>query len=82
MKIELYEQVTLTQDIETENLCKGDVATLVDYVEHPSGGEQGAILEIFNAIGESIKVLTVPASAIAPLSSEYVLSVRPLLAVA
>ena len=80
MKIALYEQVTLTQDIEAENLRKGDVATLIDYVAHPAGGETGAILEIFNAIGESIAVLTVPISVIAPLSGEYILSARPLAA--
>ncbi|MEZ4707869.1 MAG: DUF4926 domain-containing protein [Caldilineaceae bacterium] len=82
MKIELYEQVTLKQDIEAENLRKGDVATLIDYVAHPAGREMGAILEFFNAIGESIAVLTVPISAIAPLSSDYILSARPLVAAA
>jgi hypothetical protein len=31
-------------------LKRGDVATLVEYLEHPNGGEEGAILEIINAI--------------------------------
>ena len=78
--IALYEQVALTKDLEAEKLRKGDVATLIDYVAHPAGGEMGAILEFFNAIGESIAVLTVPVSSIAPLSSEYILSARPLVA--
>jgi len=82
MKIELYDQVILNQNVEDENLYRGDVATLVDYIEHPDGGEQGAILEIFNAIGDSIAVLSVPLSLIEPLSHEYILSARPLLAAA
>lgn len=78
MKPELYKEVALTRDILTENLKVGDVAVLVDYIPHPTGGEDGAILEIFNAIGESIAVVTVPVSAIAPLSSDQLHAVRPL----
>jgi len=66
MKIELYDQVILNQNVEDENLYRGDVATLVDYIEHPDGGEQGAILEIFNAIGDSIAVFSFPLSLIEP----------------
>jgi hypothetical protein len=51
---------------------------VIDYVPHPTGGEEGAILEIFNAIGESIAVVTVPISAIAPLRSDQIPAVRPL----
>ena len=68
MNLERYQEVVLTQDIPNEGLCAGDVATLVDYVPHPSGGEEGAILEIFNAVGESLAVVTVPVSAIGPLT--------------
>ena len=55
---------------------------MVDYVPHPSGGEEGAILEIFNAIGESMAVITVPLSAIAPLPPDQMPAVRPLESVA
>jgi hypothetical protein len=78
MKLELYQEVALTRDIAEEHLRKGDVATLVDYVPHPSGGEEGAVLEVFNALGESIATITVPASAIAPLRADQVLAVRTL----
>jgi hypothetical protein len=67
MKPELYDEVALTRDLPAEKLTQGDVAVLIDYVPHPTGGEEGAVLEIFNAIGESIAVVTVPGSAIAPL---------------
>lgn len=78
-KLELYKEVSLTKDIPKENLCKGDVATLIDRVPHPSGGEEGAVLELFNAIGESIAVVVVPLSAVAPLRPDQMPTVRPLL---
>ena len=77
-KPELYKDVALTRDIPEENLKQGDVATLVEYLEHPSGGEEGAILEIFNAIGESIGIATVPVSAIESLNQDQMPAVRPL----
>ena len=39
----------------------------MDLIPHPSNGEMGAILEVFNALGESISGVTVPISAIKPL---------------
>ena len=78
MTLELYKQVALTRDLPEKNLYKGDVAVLVDFIEHPSGGEQGAILEVFNALGESIDVMTVPISAITDLRADHIPSVRPL----
>lgn len=77
-QLELYKEVALTKDIPAENLRKGDVATLVDIVPHPAGGEDGAVLELFNAVGESIAVTVVPISAVAPLRSDQILTVRQL----
>lgn len=78
MKPELYQEVALTRDIVEAGLHAGDVATLVDYVHHPGSGEEGAVLELFNAVGESIAVITVPVSAIAPLRADQMPAVRPL----
>ena len=78
MRIELYKEVALTKDIPAENLKKGDVATLVEIVTHPSGGEDGAVLELFNALGESIAVTVVPLSAIASLRADQMPAVRPI----
>lgn len=78
MNLELYQEVALTQDVPAENLRAGDVATLVDRVTHPAGGEEGAVLEVFNALGESITVITVPLSAIAPLRADQIPAVRVL----
>lgn len=82
MKLGLYQEVVVNRDLPKENLYQGDVATLVDYVPHPANGEEGAVLEIFNAIGESIGVATVPASAVSPLRADQMPAVRPLSVVA
>jgi hypothetical protein len=60
-------------------LQEGDVATLIEIVPHPSGGEEGAVLEIFNAIGESVAVVVVPVTAVSLLRSDQMPAVRPLL---
>ena len=75
-KPKLYEEVAITRNIPEENLKQGDVAVVVDYVPHPKGEEEGAILEIFNAIGESVAVVAVPISAIKSLRADQVLMVR------
>ncbi len=76
MGIALYQRVALAVDEPELNLKKGDVAMLVDHVPHPSGGENGYVLEIFNALGESITTVTVRESHVEPLQADEVLSVR------
>jgi hypothetical protein len=80
MEIQLYNEVALTRGVPGTNLRAGDVALLIDTVPHPEGGEDGAVLEVFNAVGESIAVVTVPLSAVAPLRADQVPSVRTLAA--
>lgn len=72
---ELYTRVVLTRDVIEANLKQGDTALYIEYLPLQEG-EPGAILEVFNAIGESIAVVTVPISAIAALRADYILSVR------
>lgn len=62
MSPSLYKRVALKRDLPEHGLRQGDVAVLVDYVQHPRGGEQGCVLEVFNALGESIAVVAVPES--------------------
>ena len=78
MKIPLYQRVSLTADEPELNLKKGDVATLIDHIPHPSGGEDGYVLEVFNALGESISVVTVKESRVEPLNANELLAVRHL----
>jgi hypothetical protein len=76
MALELYQEVALTRDLPESGLQAGDIATLVDWVPHPSGGEMGCVLEVFSAVGESLMVITVPISAIASLRADELLTVR------
>ena len=77
MALQLYDRVALRASFPEHALRAGDVATLVDFVEHPSSGPRGCVLELFNALGESIGVVTVPEDAVAALRVDEVLSVRP-----
>lgn len=77
MKLELFQEVALTCDLPEHKLRAGDVATLIDFVQHPAGGEDGCVLEVFNAVGESIAVITAPISAVEALSADEILTVRP-----
>jgi hypothetical protein len=78
MSLPLYQRVALKRDLPEHELRRGDVAVLVDYVQHPQGGEQGCVLEVFNALGESIAVVAVPESDVEGLRADEILSVRPL----
>ncbi len=74
--MELFQKVSLIKDLEKYGFKKGDIATLVDFVDHPGGGEQGCVLEIVNALGETIDVITVPLSLVEVLKADEILSVR------
>lgn len=76
MPLELYQEVALTRDVPEHKLKAGDIATLVDFVPHPTSSEDGCVLEVFNAVGESVAVVAVPISAIAALQADEILTVR------
>lgn len=78
--LELYQRVVLTQDFPQYHLQAGDVATLVDYAPAPAQtpDNPGYVLEIFNAIGDSLDVVIVPLSAVEPLRADEMLTVRSL----
>jgi hypothetical protein len=76
MRPQLYERVALKADLPQHRLKAGDVVVLLDYVSHPKGGDDGAVVEVFNALGQSITVATVAASQLEPLTADEVLAVR------
>lgn len=78
MPLELYREVALIHDLPEHGLAAGDIATLVDFVSHPSGGEEGCVLEVFNAVGESLAVIVVPTSTVEALRPDEILTVRSL----
>ena len=80
MKFKLFKEVVLLKDIPQKKLKKGDVATIVEH--HPSDtSEDGYSLEIFNALGNTVAVITVSESEIETLKESEVFSVRSLKAV-
>ena len=78
MKHDLFIRVALTADLPDKHLRRGDVATIVE--SHPGrpGQEPGYSLEVFNAVGDSVAVVTVRESQIEPLTANELLSVRPM----
>jgi len=77
MKFELYTDVALKCDVPEHRLRRGDIVKLVDHHVAPDGTE-GYSIEIFNALGETIAVTSVPASAIEALCQDEVLCARVL----
>jgi hypothetical protein len=57
MSLQLYDRVALRRSFAEDALRVGDVATIVDFVDHPSGGPRGCVLERFNALGETLDVV-------------------------
>ncbi len=80
MKCDLFIRVALTEDQPARQLRRGDVATVVEYHPGRSGQEPRYILEVFNAAGETVDVVTVRESQIERLTAGELLSVRPLAA--
>ncbi len=75
---QIYAQVSLKNDLPEYHLKKGDIGTVVEIVKHPEGKEDGVVLEIFTALGESIQVIAVPFFQIDLLQEDEILSVRKL----
>jgi hypothetical protein len=74
-ELELYKEVALLRDVPEHGLKRGDVATLVDFAPG-EGNERGAVLEVFDAVGNSIAVVILPDHEVEPLHAGEVLSVR------
>ncbi len=78
MACQLFTRVALKDDLPAHGLQPGDVATIVDTHPGEQNQEQGYSLEVFNAIGETIAVVTVRESQIEPLASDEILHIRRL----
>ena len=76
MTLELYTDAVLTCDVPEHRLNRGDIVKLVDHHVAPDGTE-GYSIEVFNALGYTIAVTAVPASALEPLREDEVLCARP-----
>ncbi|HWW93343.1 MAG TPA: DUF4926 domain-containing protein [Vicinamibacteria bacterium] len=76
MTLSLYQRVVLTQDLPNESLRAGDVAVIVEHYPARADVPEGYELEVFGARGQTIAVVSVPASAIREAREDEVLSVR------
>jgi hypothetical protein len=71
MKHELFSHVILTEDLPESGLCRGDLATVVERYPGAPGQEAGYELEVFNAVGETVAVVSVRESQVeAPRQDE------------
>ena len=75
MKLKLYTDAVLTRAVPKHRLKRGDIVKLVD--RHTArDGSHGYSIEVFNAVGETIAVSTVHATALAPLSANHIRCIR------
>ena len=61
MDFELYTDVVLVRDVHDENLYAGDVGTVVEQ-HNVRGQETGYSVEFFDMLGQTVAVVTLPAS--------------------
>jgi Domain of unknown function (DUF4926) len=64
MAFELYSDVILTRDVSEHGLRAGDVGTLVERHVVPDVAEEGYSIEFFDMTGNTVAVVTLPASAL------------------
>ena len=75
MKFDLFTDAVLVCDVPEHRLKRGDIVKLVDHHVAPDGTE-GYFIEVFNAIGDTIAVTAVPATALEPLREDEILCAR------
>jgi hypothetical protein len=76
MTLPLYRRVVLTQDLPAEGLRAGDIGVVVEHYAPRADTPEGYELEVFAATGQTIAVVSVPATAIREATEREVLSVR------
>ena len=75
MKLELYKHAVIATDLPELGLKRGDLVTVVDELHSPDG-EPGYAVEVFNALGETLNVHMLPATALEPACEDEILCVR------
>ncbi len=76
MTYELYSQIALTGEIPEHGLRRGDIARVVEKIPPESSDPTSYVLEVSNALGESMNVIIVKANQIEPLQNDEYFSVR------
>ncbi len=81
MSLPLFSRVILTKDLPKENLLAGDMGTIVEH--HPATNQyaEGYEVEFFAGNGETIAVVSIPASALRRATRRDVLHVRQIVSI-
>ncbi|HEY3761819.1 MAG TPA: DUF4926 domain-containing protein [Verrucomicrobiae bacterium] len=80
MKFEMFSRIALKTDVPEHGLCRGDLATIVEFHPGVPGQEPGYSLEVFNAIGDTVAVIALGESQIESLRENEILCARTLAA--
>ena len=78
MTFPLFSRVILLQDIAEENMIAGDMGTIVEFHPGTEHYHEGYEAEFFAGNGETIVVVSVPATALRAATRQDVLHVRQL----
>lgn len=78
MTVELFRRAVLTKDIPEEGLRAGDIGVVVEHYAAKGTVPEGYELEFFAATGQTIAVVSVPATSVREASAREVLSAREL----
>ena len=76
MSVELFQRVVINRDIPNEELCRGDVATVVEIHRNNQGNVMGYEVELFSADGQSLAVASVAADDVRQPSPDDRLAIR------
>ena len=81
MNFELFSRVILTEDFPDENLVAGDMGVVVEH--HPTTPDypEGYEVEFFAGNGETVSVVSVPATALRSATRKDILHAREQFAV-
>ncbi len=75
-KFKLYQQIVLSRALPEHDLEKGDVAIIAEIIEKES--KTGYVLEIFDANGQTLKVIVVSDSDISEVKPHSIVNYREL----
>jgi hypothetical protein len=76
MSLQLFDRAVLMKDLPREGLRTGDVGVVVEHYEARGDSPEGYELEFFSARGETVVVVSVPATAVRVAESHELLTVR------
>jgi hypothetical protein len=76
MTAALFHRVVLTEDLPKEGLRAGDVGVVVEHYPAFAGTPEGYEVEFFAATGETLVVVSIPATSVRPATPADILAVR------